>query len=228
MLLSFPTWIIHISSMLEWAIAFILLYKYGRLINRKDIQKFALLMIPHWIGGMCVIFYHISGDTLSILLDFSKLINFFGSIALITGSLLVINHVKSDKNPELVSTAIIPLFPFILIHFLPDYNAIIATLFQISSVLYLVFLALVLYIYRIDELVFSKLTVVGFWFVLVFVIFTVACIELATNHRGFPTLTHDDFLHGLAESFLSLSNLMIALGVNQKIREHRKLSRNAG
>ncbi|MCS7210370.1 MAG: DUF3593 domain-containing protein, partial [Chloroherpetonaceae bacterium] len=44
----------------------------------------------------------------------------------------------------------------------------------------------------------------------------------ATNVRGYPTLTHDDLLHGFAESLLTASNLMIAIGIAQKLQAARK------
>jgi len=220
MLLSIPTWIIHISSMLEWAIAFVLLYKYGQLIKRKDIQHFAKLMIPHWLGGLCVILFHISGDQIHLFLDLSKIINFFGSLALITGSFIIINHVKARNKTQMVAVGLLPAVLLFVVS-LPDYQAFVNFTFQLSSLFYLVFLLLVLYIYKIDKSVFSWLTVFGFWFVLIFVGITVYCIHLSTTVRGFPTLTHDDLLHGFAESLLSISNLMIVLGINQKIKRHQ-------
>ena len=81
---------------------------------------------------------------------------------------------------------------------------------------------LLIVLYRRDRTVFSALTVAGFWFVLVFISVTVFCIYLATVVRGFPTLSHDDLLHGLAESLLTVSNLMIAFGAHRQIREFEK------
>ena len=85
-------------------------------------------------------------------------------------------------------------------------------------------------LYRRDRTVFSALTVAGFWFVLVFISVTVFCIYLATDVRGYPTLSHDDLLHGLAESLLTVSNLMIAFGAHRKIREFEaeQLLKNQG
>jgi len=93
------------------------------------------------------------------------------------------------------------------------------TILQLSSVVYLTFLVLLLVLFRRDRTIFSALTVAGFWFVLVFISVTVYCIYLATVVRGYPTLSHDDLLHGLAESLLTVSNLMIAIGAHRKIRE---------
>jgi hypothetical protein len=36
---------------------------------------------------------------------------------------------------------------------------------------------------------------------------------------GYPTLTHDDVLHGFAESLLTLSNLLIVIGIQQKRKQ---------
>ena len=41
---------------------------------------------------------------------------------------------------------------------------------------------------------------------------------LSTEVRAFPTLTHDDLLHGSAESLLTISNLMIILGIHRQIK----------
>jgi hypothetical protein len=206
--------------MLEWFIAFILLFKYGKMIQRPDIQRFAILMIPHWLGGMCVILFHITGDQVAFLLDLSKIINFFGSMALISGAILIIRYIKSTRVHEPVVTA--STFLGLGWLHLTDYQTFIESVFQLSSMFYLVFLVLILYIYRLDKQVFSKLTVFGFWFVLIFVAVTVVTIYYSTQIRGFETLTHDDFYHGFAESFLSLSNLMIAIGINNKIKLHQR------
>jgi len=217
MLLSLPTWIVHISSMAEWGIAILLLYRYGTLINRPDIQRFALLMIPHWIGGLCVLAFHTTGDSLSVLLDASKVINFFGSTSLLYASLQIIKGVETPTN----ALAAMPLFLWPFLHLMGEkstYELFIDGIFQVSSLVYLLFLVSLIFLYRKDRTVFSKLTISGFWFVLVFVSFTLVCMHFAMNVRGYATLSHDDFLHGLAESFLSISNLMIVLGIQQKIK----------
>jgi len=97
-------------------------------------------------------------------------------------------------------------------------NDLFDTILQISSIVYLVFLVLLLKVRKKDPEVFSSLTIGGFWFVLVFIAVTVFCMYLATQIRGFSTLSHDDLLHGLAESLLSVSNLMIVLGVHRQTK----------
>jgi hypothetical protein len=220
MLLSFPNWIIHLSSSLEWGVAAALLFRYGRITGRRDIRLFGLAMLPHWSGSFFVLGYHISGDSIPLLLDLSELINLFGSTALLLATL---NLLKSTKK---VPAAGYPTaLAAIMIAGKPQSwlgADIFDAILQLSSVVYLTFLVLLLIIYRRDRTIFSGLTVAGFWFVLVFISVTIFCMYIATQVRGYPTLSHDDLLHGLAESLLTVSNLMIAIGAHRKIREYER------
>ncbi len=228
MLLSFPNWIIHISSALEWGIAAALLFRYGKISGRRDIRLFGLAMLPHWSGSFFVLGYHVSGDTIPMLLDISELINVFGSTALLLATL---NLLKStNKAPAAGYVASIGA---IMIAGKPQSwlgADIFDTILQISSVIYLTFLVLLLVVHRRDNTIFSGLTIAGFWFVLLFISVTIFCMYLATQVRGYATLSHDNLLHGLAESLLSISNLMIAIGAQQKIKayERNQLTGTAG
>jgi len=219
MLLSFPNWVIHISSALEWGIAAALLFYYGKITGRREIRLFGLAMLPHWSGSFFVLGYHISGDSIPLLLDMSELINLFGSTALLLATL---NLLKSAKRPPLAGyTAAIAA---IMIAGKPQSwlgADIFDAILQLSSVVYLAFLVLLVIIHKRDKTIFSGLTIAGFWFVVVFISVTIFCMYLATQVRGYSTLSHDDLLHGLAESLLTVSNLMIALGAHRKIREFK-------
>ena len=220
MLLSFPNWVIHISSALEWGIAATLLFHYGKISGRREIRLFGLAMLPHWSGSFFVLSYHISGDSIPLLLDMSELINLFGSTALLLATL---NLLKSTKKvPAAGYTAAIAA---IMIAGKPQTYLgadIFDAILQLSSVVYLTFLVLLLIVHKRDKTIFSGLTIAGFWFVLVFISVTIFCMYLATQVRGYSTLSHDDLLHGLAESLLTVSNLMIAFGAHRKIREFKQ------
>ena len=217
MLLSFPNWIIHISSALEWGIGAFLIFRYGMLTGRRDIRLFGIAMLPHWIGSFFVLGYHISTDSIPLLLDLSEVINFFGSISLLWATLKLLKA-TGKSSAALSSTACLAIVFAVKPQSYMGAD-IFDTILQLSSVVYLTFLVLLLVLFRRDRTVFSALTVAGFWFVLVFISVTVYCIYLATVVRGYPTLSHDDLLHGLAESLLTVSNLMIAFGAHRKIRE---------
>jgi hypothetical protein len=228
MLLSFPNWIIHLSSALEWGIAAALFFRYGRISQRGDIRLFGLAMLPHWMGSFFVLGYHISGDSIPLLLDMSELINLFGSTALLFATL---NLLKSTKTAS--TAGYTAAFTAIMIAGKPQSwlgADIFDAILQLSSVVYITFLILLLKVWRRDRTIFSGLTVAGFWFVLIFISVTIFCMYLATSVRGYQTLSHDDLLHGLAESLLSISNLMIAIGAHRKIREYeqKQLARTQG
>jgi len=221
MLLSWPNWIIHISSALEWGIAAALLFHYGRITGRRDIRLFGLAMLPHWTGSFFVLAYHINHDAIPLLLDMSELINVFGSLALL---LATINLLKSTRHSATMRGSMLSIGAIMIAGKPQSYLGadIFDTILQISSVVYLTFLVLLLVVHRRDNTIFSGLTIAGFWFVLVFISVTIFCMYLATEVRGYATLSHDDLLHGMAESLLSISNLMIAIGAHRKIREYER------
>ncbi len=217
MLLSIPTWIVHLSSMVEWGLATLFLYRYGAELERNDIQKFALFMLPHWAGGWCVIIYHLTNDTVLFWLDASKVINFVGSVCLLYASLSLLLGRKITTK-ALGSSAFVFFIFFQSVQTFPELYwraKIINLIFQISSGVYLLFLVSLLFVYRRDKSIFSPITVFGFWFVLVFIGVTIVCMHFS-KLRGYPTLTHDDLLHGLAESLLTLSNLLIVIGIQHQ------------
>ncbi len=220
MLLSFPNWIIHLSSALEWGVAAALIFHYGKITGRRGISLFGLAMLPHWSGSFFVLGYHISGDSIPLLLDMSELINLVGSTALLLATL---NLLKSTKKSS--TTGSMTALAAIMIAGKPQSwlgADIFDAILQLSSVVYITFLVLLVLLYRRDRTIFSALTVAGFWFVLIFISVTIFCMYLATQVRGYPTLSHDDLLHGAAESLLSVSNLMIAIGAHRKIKEYKR------
>eukprot|EP01025_Chloroclados_australasicus_P043571 TRINITY_DN4674_c0_g1_i1.p1 TRINITY_DN4674_c0_g1~~TRINITY_DN4674_c0_g1_i1.p1 ORF type:complete len:187 (+),score=4.79 TRINITY_DN4674_c0_g1_i1:61-621(+) len=63
-----------------------------------------------------------------------------------------------------------------------------------------------------------KLTLFGFYFLLVFVAVTIPAGIYAKTHYG-TSLSNVDWLHGGAESFLTITNLFIVLGLRQGVRD---------
>ena len=222
MLLSPLNWVVHLFSSLEWGVAIVMLFRYGRLIGRPDVTRFGLFMIPHWIGSWFVLGYHLSGDRIPFMLDMSELVNFFGSIFLLSATISILRRGKPGATGFAGA-----LFAGIAVSGHPQSwmgNNVFDAILQLSSIVYLGFLVLLLKVRKQDPEAFSGLTVFGFWFVLVFISVTIFCMYLATEVRGYPTLSHDDLLHGLAESLLSISNLLIVLGIHRQTK--RIVTRN--
>ena len=79
-------------------------------------------------------------------------------------------------------------------------------LFAASIFPYAIFL---FYLYKIKSV--NKLVKTGFSLTVLFVFITIVVSIYALNYYG-KTLVEVDFLHGLAESFLTLSDFVILLG----------------
>ena len=62
-----------------------------------------------------------------------------------------------------------------------------------------------------------KLVMVGFYLLLVFVVVTIPAGLYARNVYG-QELANVDWLHGSAESFLTLSNIVVVLGFSQVLQ----------
>ncbi|PSO59537.1 MAG: hypothetical protein BRC35_03795 [Cyanobacteria bacterium QH_10_48_56] len=56
--LSIPTWIIHISSILEWIAAIWLVWSYGELTGNRAWWGLSFAMLPALIGALCAVTWH--------------------------------------------------------------------------------------------------------------------------------------------------------------------------
>lgn len=92
------------------------------------------------------------------------------------------------------------------------------TLFALSLFPYLGFLW---FITRSGQT--PRLALIGFYVLLVFVAVTIPAGIYAKVHYG-ESLANIDWLHGGAEFFLTLSNILVVLGFRQAILELRRLS----
>ena len=79
-------------------------------------------------------------------------------------------------------------------------------LFALSIIPYAIFL---FYLYKINSL--NQIVKTGFSLTVIFVIITILISIFTLNYYN-KTLVEVDFLHGLAESFLTLSDFVILFG----------------
>lgn len=56
--LSIPTWIIHVSSVIEWIMAIWLIWTYSEVTQNPAWRWFALAMLPALVGAMCACTWH--------------------------------------------------------------------------------------------------------------------------------------------------------------------------
>lgn len=56
--LSIPTWIIHISSVLEWIAAIWLVWSYGEASHNRSWRALSFGMLPALVSAMCACTWH--------------------------------------------------------------------------------------------------------------------------------------------------------------------------
>ncbi|MCC0177404.1 DUF3593 domain-containing protein [Waterburya agarophytonicola K14] len=66
-----------------------------------------------------------------------------------------------------------------------------------------------------------RLALIGFYVLLVFVAVTIPAGIYAQVHYG-KSLANVDWLHGSAEIFLTLSNILVVIGFRQAVIKHKK------
>jgi hypothetical protein len=219
MLLSLPTWIIHLLTVSEWLAAMVLFARYAGAIDSVPLRRFALCMLPHLLAGAGILLFHASGDRWDAVLAGARALTFAGSLLLFaaTVAMLPLRHAR------LAWWLVPPALGWGVVHTSLSTGGA-AALLPATNALYLGFLIALLLTYRSDRSLFSPLSVLGFWTLLLFVAVTLTSRHVAVDLWGLPSLTHADTLHGASEAILSLSNLMIAWGVHQRLRRLRRVT----
>ena len=95
--LSFVTWIIHISSVIEWIYAIFIIQ---RISNYKKLDIYywlSLAMIPNLIGAMCAITWHIYDNQSSLygLVTLQGLFTFIGNSTLAIATIAIYKRKES-------------------------------------------------------------------------------------------------------------------------------------
>lgn len=218
MLLSLPTWIIHLLTVSEWLAAILLLRRYATRAGRPRLRWLAAAMLPHLLGGMAVLGFHLSGDRADWLIDLSRMLTFVGSLSLLSAALLLLPSGRLARARVGLAAAVMLVGLAWGLLQLSLGGSGSASLLHAANLAYLGFLVMLVVLYRQDPVLFSPLTVFGFWFLLVFVAVTIITTRIATLSLGVPSLSHADLLHGASESLLSVANFLVAFGVYWRLR----------
>lgn len=56
--LSIPTWVIHVSSVIEWIAAIALIWNYAGLFNHPQWRSLSWGMLPALVSAMCACVWH--------------------------------------------------------------------------------------------------------------------------------------------------------------------------
>ncbi len=82
--LSFGTWLIHISSVIEWIVTIFIINKISFFKKYSKYYWLSLAMIPNLIGAMCAITWHIYDNQTSLygLVALQGIFTFIGNSTL--------------------------------------------------------------------------------------------------------------------------------------------------
>ena len=94
--LSFGTWLIHISSVIEWIYAIFIINKISNFKNLDIFYWFSLAMIPNLIGAMCAITWHIYDNQLALygLVTLQGIFTFVGNSTLAIATITIYKRSK--------------------------------------------------------------------------------------------------------------------------------------
>ena len=92
--LSFGTWLIHISSVIEWIFAIFVIYKISTYKEYNLFFWLSLAMVPNLIGAMCAITWHIydNQDSLYGLVTLQGIFTFIGNSTLALASFTIFKN----------------------------------------------------------------------------------------------------------------------------------------
>ena len=95
--LSFGTWLIHISSVIEWIFTIIVIYKISTYKKYNLFFCLSLAMVPNLIGAMCAITWHIydNQEILYGLVSLQGLFTFIGNSTLAIAAIRIFREAKT-------------------------------------------------------------------------------------------------------------------------------------
>ena len=97
--LSFGTWLIHISSVIEWIFTIFVINKISKYKKYNLFFWLSIAMVPNLIGAMCAITWHIY-DNQEILYGLVTLQGLFTFIGNSTLALVAIKIFRGTENYE--------------------------------------------------------------------------------------------------------------------------------
>lgn len=109
--LSFPTWIIHISSLFEWLAAMGLVWQYANVTGNQRWKGLVWGMLPLHTSGLCACTFHLfyNAPTLNALVALQAGLTCFGNATMalatyrIANSDSVVNSAETDESAKLSS-----------------------------------------------------------------------------------------------------------------------------
>lgn len=105
--LSLPTWVIHVSSLLEWLAAMSLVWRYAELTRRPRWKGLVWGMLPLHTSGLCACSYHLlyNSPTLNGLVALQAALTCFGNATMAVATWRVMRAGGETPTDEAVGVA---------------------------------------------------------------------------------------------------------------------------
>ncbi|MCP6759213.1 MAG: DUF2499 domain-containing protein [Fischerella sp. CENA71] len=97
--LSIPTWIIHVSSVIEWIVAIWLIWQYGEVTGNRAWWTLSLGMLPALVSAMCACTWHYfeNAESLQWLVTLQATMTLVGNITLWAAAVWIWRNAKSSE-----------------------------------------------------------------------------------------------------------------------------------
>jgi len=98
--LSIPTWIIHISSVIEWIAAIWLIWKYGEIISNRTWGALSFGMLPALVSAMCACTWHFFDNSPSLewLVTLQASMTVIGNFTLFAAAWWIYRSTTNNNN----------------------------------------------------------------------------------------------------------------------------------
>ena len=109
--LSIPTWIIHISSVIEWIIAIWLIWTYGEVSRNRAWWGLSLAMLPALVSAMCACTWHFfdNAESLEWLVILQATMTLVGNFTLLAAAWWIWRSTQSADVEQPGKDAINPV-----------------------------------------------------------------------------------------------------------------------
>ena len=100
--LSIPTWIIHVSSVIEWGVAIWLIWTYGEITRNRAWWAFSLAMLPALVSAMCACTWHFFDNPASLewLVTLQATMTLIGNFTLLAAGWLLWRSSKDTQQTQ--------------------------------------------------------------------------------------------------------------------------------
>lgn len=98
--LSIPTWIIHVSSVIEWIAAIWLIWTYSEVSRQPAWRMLSLAMLPALISAMCACTWHLFDNPTDLewLVTLQAAMTVVGNITLCAAAWWIWRSVQLTRN----------------------------------------------------------------------------------------------------------------------------------